>query len=158
VDVRPTRRIDLKRLRMRGGDMFCFLSMRSALALLYCGFRLGLLHCFGGVRQTVAAFDQHFQPTREACCRCAVDDLVITTDRQAQVVPDRYLPVHDPWLLANPAYRHPERWRVAWRNTPPGPFAKHAHCREGHRPHVFLQLPGIPPHHPQEEAEEEDRH
>src|SRR5216684_7913050 len=73
------------------------------------------------------ALNQVFQPLGEASCRSTVDDIVIKTDRQTQIVPDGDVPVHDPWLLTNATHRHPEGMGIGWKNAPASPFPKHAH-------------------------------
>src|SRR5215471_9858283 len=85
--------------------------MRTALTLLYCGFRSGQLRLDCGVVQAIAALNQFFQPLGETCCRGAIDDILIKTDRQTQIVSHNDLPVHDPWLLANAATRR--TWRAS---------------------------------------------
>src|SRR5258708_31694732 len=77
------------------------LEMRTTLALLCCPWSEGLPRLDRGVAQTIAALDQVFQPLGEACCRSAIEHLVIKTDRQTEIVPDSYVPVNDTRLLAN---------------------------------------------------------
>src|SRR5438105_6700529 len=126
---------------------------RTKKALSFCprcrALRSGLLRLDRGVAQTIAAFDQFFQPLGETCCRSPVDRLVIKADRQTQIVPDGDVPVHDPRLLTNAAHRHPEGMGRE-RNSPSSPFPKHPHCCDAHRPPVLLPHLGRPfphPHH-----------
>jgi len=105
------------------------LEMRTTLALLCCLWSDGLPRLDRGVAQTIAALNQVFQPLGEACCRSAIEHLVIKTDRQTEIVPDSYVPVNDTRLLANAARRNRECVFGGWRDTPTCPFPKHAHCR-----------------------------
>src|SRR2546429_669101 len=102
--------------------------MRTALTLLCCGFRSGLLRHDRGVEKTIAALDQVFQPLGEARRRSAIDDIVIKTDRQAQILPQSDVPIDENRLLTNAAHRHHKCWE-GWRDAPTCPFPKHAHCR-----------------------------
>src|SRR5438270_11362994 len=95
-------------------------------------FRSGQLRLDRGVEKTIAALNQFFQSLGEACCRRAIDDTVIKTDRQTQIVPHRDVPFNDPRLLANTAHRHPESM-VGVRNSPSSPLPKHLHRCNGHR-------------------------
>src|SRR6266487_2147268 len=101
-------------------------------------FRSGQLRRDHGVVETIAAFDQFFQPLGEACCRCAIDDLVIKADRQTQIVPDGQVPVNDSRLLTHAAHRHHEWCRGGYRDAPARTVPKHAYCRDTYRPHVLL--------------------
>ena len=89
---------------MRG----CHLELRAMLALPGDFWSGALLRRDHEVGQTIAALDQVFQLLGEACCRCAIDDIVIKTDRQTQIVPQSDVPIHDNRLLANTAHRHAE--------------------------------------------------
>src|SRR5712692_84927 len=116
-------------------------------------FRSGLLRLDRGVVETIAALNQFFQPLGETCRRCAIDDLVIKTERQAQIVPDGDVPVNDPRLLANATHRHHEWCRGGWRDTPARTVPKHAYCRDAHRPHVLLPQPWMRSPYPGEDPE-----
>src|ERR1700682_4220720 len=72
-----------------GAQRGTLISMRTALTLLCCDFRSGLLRLDRGVGQTIAALDQIFEPLGEACCRSAIDDIMIKTDRQTVSVLER---------------------------------------------------------------------
>ncbi len=100
--------------------------------------RSGRLQRDHGVEKTIAALDQFFQPLGEACCWCAIDDIVIEADRQTQIVTYRDLPVNDPRFLANATYCHHERCRRGYWDAPARTVLKYAYCRETHRPHVLL--------------------
>ena len=52
-------------------------------------------------RQTKTSLNQVFQPCDEACGWSPIDDIMIQTDRQTQVLPDGDVPIHDAWLLAD---------------------------------------------------------
>jgi hypothetical protein len=45
--------------------------------------------------KAVATFNQFFQSLGEACCRSPVDNIVIKTDRQAQILPQSEVPIKD---------------------------------------------------------------
>src|SRR6266516_3115939 len=108
------------------------------------------------VHQTIATLDQFLQPLGETCRRSAIDNSVIKADRQAQVFPDRDLPVNDPRLLANTTHYNSECW-FGCRDAPACTLPKHAHCRDAHRPPVFLPLLGIPSPYPGEDPEERSK-
>src|SRR6266581_6778586 len=110
-------------------------------------FRSGLLRLDRGVEETIAALDQVFQPLGEACCRSAIDHIVIKTDRQTQIVPDGDVPINDPRLLTNAAHRNPEGMGGE-SNSPSSPFPKHPDCCDAHRPPVLLPHLRIPFSHP----------
>src|SRR6266568_4883057 len=55
--------------------------MRITLALLCCPCSYDLLQLDSGVVETIAALNQVFQPLGEACCRSAIDHLMIKADR-----------------------------------------------------------------------------
>src|SRR2546428_2614010 len=101
-------------------------------------FRSGLLRLDRGVAQTIATLNQFFQPLGEACCRSAVNNIVIKTERQAQIVPDGDGPVHHTWFLRNAAHRHHERCRGGYRDAPARTVPKHAYCRDTYRPYILL--------------------
>src|SRR6266700_3724038 len=111
---------------------------RPGATLAYIVFRSGQLRRDRGVEKTIAALNQFFQPLGETCRRSAVDDIVIKTDRQTQIVPDGDGPVHNTWFLRNAAHRHHECCRRGYRDAPARAVPKHAYCRDTHRPHVLL--------------------
>src|SRR6266699_3973438 len=112
--------------------------MRTTLALLGCPYSYGLLRLHCGVAETIAALNQVFQPTCEACCRSAVDHLMIKADRQAEIFPDGYAPVNDTSFHTNAPHRNIECLGGGWRDAPSGPFSKHTNRREANRPKDFL--------------------
>src|SRR5919108_1256577 len=105
--------------------------------LMWRGFGSGLFRLDCGIVQTIAAFDQFFQPLGETYRRRAVDHIVIKTDRQAQIVPQSDVSINKNRLLSNAAYRHPEGMGGE-RYAPTGTVPKHTNRREAHRPPVLL--------------------
>src|ERR1700693_4538476 len=95
---------------------YVLLTMRTTLALLYCPWSYGLLRLDRGVIEIIAALNQVFEPLGEACRRSAIDNIVIKTNRQAQIVPDSYVPINDTRLLADAAQRNHECWG-GWRDA-----------------------------------------
>jgi hypothetical protein len=114
---------------------------------------VGLPRLDCSVQKTIAALNQFFQLPGEACCRCAVDRLVIKAERQAQVFADGDLPINDPWLLAEAAYRYPEGVGGE-RNSPSSPFSKHPNCGDAHRSPILLPHQGRPFSYPYHEMKE----
>src|SRR5260370_6120852 len=131
--------------------------MRTTLALLGCPYSYGLLRVYSRVAKTIAALNQVFQLPCEACCRSAVDHLMIKADRQTEILPDDYAPVNDPRLLANAAHRNPEGMGGE-RNSPSSPFPKHPHGCDAHRPPVFLPHLGRSFSHPHHHAKGRKQH
>ena len=86
--------------------------MRTTLALFCCSWSYGLLRLDRGVAQTIAALNQLFQPSREACCRCAIDNAVIKAQSHTEVFPQSDLPVNDTRLLGDVDLADPEPNRV----------------------------------------------
>src|SRR6266536_3011230 len=88
--------------------------------------------CFGTARalaEAIPTLDQFFQALDEACSWRAINDVVINTHRQAQIVANLDAPVHDPRLLGNAAERnfkrmHPERDRPT-AASPKHPNGRH---------------------------------
>src|SRR6266699_151751 len=121
--------------------MTMLLFSSSFLALLCCSCSYGLSRLDSGVVETIAALNQFFQPLGEACCRSAVDHLMIKADRQTEIFPDSYAPVNDISFHANTAHRNIECLGGGWRDAPSGLFPKHTNRREAHRPKdVLLHL------------------
>src|SRR6266480_4891574 len=116
----------------------------SSLALHGCGFRSGLLRLDRGVDQTVAAFDQFFQPLSETCCRSSIDQIMIEAQGQAEVVTDDDVPVDDAWILSDTT-QGKIKGTLSERDAPTSTFAKHPHCRHAYRPAIFfLHLGNLP--------------
>src|SRR5438034_3209780 len=130
--------------------------MWTMLALFGCSWSDGLLRLDRGLVETIAALDQFFQPRDEACCRSAIDDIVIQTDSQTQVLADGDLPIHDAWLLGDAAQGEEEAMDGRGGYAPATSFAKHPHCCYSYRTKEFLLHLWIPLHSP-EESEEKNR-
>src|SRR6266566_938656 len=78
--------------------------------------------------ETVAPFDQFFQPLSEACCRGAVDQIMIETQCYREVFADGYLPVNNTWLLSDAA-QSKIKGMLSDRDAPTSTFPKHANRR-----------------------------
>src|SRR5512142_208775 len=123
---------------------------------LCCGFHSGQLRLDRGVEKTIAAFDQFFEPRSEASRRSTIDDIVIKTDRQAQIVPQSDVPINEYRLLTNAAHRNHQCWH-GLRDAPTGALPKHAHGCDAHRPHELLPHLGISSPYQVESPEERSK-
>ena len=65
------------------------------------------------VKQPKTALNQFFQPCDEACGWRAVDNIVIQTDGQTQVLADGDVPINHSWLLGDAAEGEEEAMGVA---------------------------------------------
>src|SRR6266702_121611 len=111
----PASRLATSSLNSRSSFL---LTMRTTFALLCCPCSYGLLRRNRGVVETIPTLEQVFQLPGEACCRSAIDHIVIKTDRQTETAPESYVPINDTRLLANTALRIHECWGAGGMSQP----------------------------------------
>src|SRR6266487_6342731 len=103
------------------------------------------------VKQPKTALNQFLEPRDEACGWRPIDNIMIETDGQTQVLADSDLPVHDAWFRCDAAEGEHEAIGGVAGYAPANTFADHPHCRDPARSdHSFPQERGSAPRPPQE--------
>ncbi len=107
--------------------------------------------CARLVKQPETALDQLLEPRDEACGWGPIDEIMIETDGQMQVLPGGNVPVHDAWFLADAAQGEEEAMRCWGGDAPAKPFAEHPHGRDPARSDAAFPQARGSARHPAEE-------